>query len=59
LLRRGTDEEGGGQVREVRHKEIHREGSEALEQAAQRSCGSPSLAVFKARLDGPLSNLVW
>jgi len=35
------------------------EGSEAQEQVAQRSCGCPSLAVFKARLDGALSNLVW
>jgi len=31
---------------------------ETLGQVAQRSCGCPSLAVFKARLAGALSNLV-
>jgi len=35
----------------------HKDG-EALAQVAQRSCGCPSLAVFKARLDGALSSLV-
>jgi len=30
-----------------------------VEQVAQRSCGCPLLEVFKARLDGALSNLVW
>jgi len=34
------------------------EGGEALAQVAQRSCGCPSLAVFKASLDGALSSLV-
>ena len=30
-----------------------------MAQVAQRSCSCPSLAVFKARVDGALSNLVW
>ena len=29
------------------------------EQAAQRSCGCPSLEMFKARLDGALGSLSW
>jgi len=35
------------------------EGCEALERAARRSWGCPSLAGFKARLDGALSTLGW
>jgi len=35
------------------------EGGEALEQVVQRSCGCPSLAGFKARLDGALSTPGW
>ena len=45
----------------MRYKEevLHREGGEALEQIAQRRVvDAPSLAVFKARLDDALSNLV-
>lgn len=38
---------------------LNYEGGEALEQVAQRSCGCPIPEVFKARLDGALSNLVW
>jgi len=37
---------------------FHNEHGEALEQVAQRSCGCPSLEVFKASLDGALSNMV-
>ena len=33
------------------------EGAEALAQAAQRSCGAPSLQALKARLDGALGSL--
>jgi len=33
-------------------------GGETLEQAAQRGVNDPSLEVFKARLDGALSNVV-
>ena len=32
---------------------------EALAQAAQRSCGAPSLEALKARLDGALGSLSW
>jgi len=32
---------------------------EALAQAAQRSCGRPSLKVIEARLDGALGSLSW
>jgi len=40
-------------------KEIfYDESGKELEQVAQRSCGCPLLEVFKARLDGALSNLV-
>jgi len=35
------------------------EGAEALAQAAQRSCGAPSLQALKARLDGALGSLSW
>jgi len=38
---------------------LYYEGGEALEQIAQRSCGCASLEVFKARLDGAVSYLVW
>jgi len=34
-------------------------GGEALAQAAQGSCGCPLREVFKARLGGALSSLVW
>ena len=37
---------------------LYSEGGEALAQVSQRSLAVPSLAVFKARLDGALSNLV-
>jgi len=30
-----------------------------LAQAAQRSCGAPSLKVLKARMDGTLGRLSW
>ena len=30
-----------------------------LAQAAQRSCGAPSLEALKARLDGALGSLSW
>lgn len=42
---------------EVRRK-IFRHGGGALEHIAQRSCGCPSLEVFKARLEGAFSNLI-
>lgn len=43
----------------VRNIEIlYCEGGKALEQVAQKSYGCPFLAVFKARLDGALSNPV-
>jgi len=35
------------------------EGAEAPAQAAQRSCGAPSLQALKARLDGALGSLSW
>jgi len=35
------------------------ECGEGLEQIAQRSCGAPSLEVFKAGLDGILGSLSW
>ena len=46
---------------QVRCKEevICCEGGEALEQAAQRSGECSSLAVFKARLDRALGDMVW
>jgi len=45
----------------VRYKKeiLYYKGGETLAQVAQRSCGFPSLEVFKARSDGALSNLVW
>jgi len=42
---------------EVRRK-IFRHGGGALEHIVQRSCGCPSLEVFKARLEGAFSNLM-
>ena len=39
-------------------KKFFTQSGEVLAQVAQRSCGCPSLAVFKARLDGPLSSLI-
>jgi len=38
---------------------LHYEGGEALAQVAQRSCGCPLPGMFKARLEGSLSNLGW
>lgn len=37
---------------------LYYEGGETVEQIAEGSCGSPSLDIFKARLDGALRNLL-
>jgi len=43
---------------DVRKKFFYHEGTETLEQVAQRAGRYPSLETFKARLDGALSNLI-
>lgn len=43
---------------DIRKKILNCESVEALEQVAQLSCGGPTSAVFKARLDEIQSNMV-
>lgn len=38
---------------------INSEGGEALQRLPKKLVGTPSVEVFKAKLDGALGNLIW